>query len=119
MRRNVVSTMLTDSQEQHEHDKRLPRHSRAENCKRSDVPKHPGEAGRPNACSEKDQAGVPKAAGWSVAVGETTSRRQEAVAAGVGRCLLFLEGSVDNNKKRLLQEPPSLKKSMTNSIKFN
>ena len=42
---------------------------------------------------------MPKAAGWSVAVGETTSRREEAVTAGVGRCLLFLEASVDNNKK--------------------
>ena len=41
---------------------------------------------------------MPKAAGWSVAVGETTSRFQEAVAAGVGGCLLFLEGSVDNKK---------------------
>ena len=42
---------------------------------------------------------MPKAAGWSVAVGETTLRFQEAVAAGIGGCLLFLEGSVDNNKK--------------------
>ena len=41
---------------------------------------------------------MPKAAGWSVAVGETTSRFQQAVAAGVGGCLLFLEGSVDNKK---------------------
>ena len=37
-----------------------------------------------------------KAAGWPVACGETRSCRQEAVAAYIGGCLLFLEGSVDS-----------------------
>ena len=41
--------------------------------------KHPGEAGRPETFSEKDRAGVPKAAGRSVAVVETNSHRKEAV----------------------------------------
>ena len=34
--------------------KRLPRHSRAENCQRSDIWKHPGEAGRPQTVCKKD-----------------------------------------------------------------
>ena len=41
---------------------------------------------------------MPKAAGRSVATGETTSRRKEGVTDGVGRCLLFLEGFVNYNK---------------------
>ena len=70
------------------------------NCQRSDVPKHPGEAGRPETFSKKDLAGVPKVAGRSVAVCETTSHSEEAVADGVGRCLLFLEGFVNYKKKK-------------------
>ena len=85
-----------------QHDKRVPRYGRAENCQQSDIPKHPGESGRPETVSKKDQAGVPKAAGWSVPIGQTPLRRQEVVAAGIRGCLLFLEGSVDDNKKRLL-----------------
>ena len=38
---------------------------------------------------------MPKAAGRSVAVCDTTSHREEAVADGVGRCLLFLESFVN------------------------
>ena len=49
-----------------------------------------------------DRARVPKAAGRSVAVGETTSHREEAATDGVGRCLPFLEGFVNYNKKQLL-----------------
>ena len=52
-----------------QHDKRLPWHSRAENCQRSDLPKHPGQAGRPETVSLNDRTGVPKAAGWPVAAG--------------------------------------------------
>lgn len=37
-----------------------------------------------------------KAAGWSVAIGNMTLCREEAVTHGVGRYLLFLEGSVNN-----------------------
>ena len=43
---------------------------------------------------------MPKAAGWSVAGGKMTSGRKEALTAGVGGCLLFLETSVNNNNKR-------------------
>jgi len=42
---------------------------------------------------------VLKVAGWSVVSGKTTSRCEEAVTAGGGRCVLFLEASVNNNKK--------------------
>ena len=42
---------------------------------------------------------MPKAAGRSVAVCETTSHRKEAVADGVGRCLVFLVGFVNFKKK--------------------
>ena len=41
---------------------------------------------------------MPKAAGRSVAICETTLHREEAVADGVGRCLLFLEGFVNLKK---------------------
>jgi len=37
---------------------------------------------------------VLKAARWPVAIGETPSSRQEAVATGIRLCLLFLEVSV-------------------------
>ena len=95
MRRKVAWTMLTLTHGHGmEHDKRLPRHSRAENCQRSDILKYPGGAGRPQTVCEKDWAGVPKAAGWPVAGGETPSCHQEAVAACIGGCLLFLECSV-------------------------
>ena len=90
---------------------RLPLHSRAENCQPSDIPKYPGEAGR----HELSVKRIKTAAGWPVAIGEMPLHRQ-AGAAGIGGYLLCLEGSVDKNKKRL---PPSLKKSMTNSIKFS
>ena len=42
---------------------------------------------------------MPKAAGRSVPVCETTSHREEAVTDGVGRCLLFLVGFVNLKKK--------------------
>ena len=77
-----------------EQDKRLPQHSRAENCRRSDILKHPGEAGRPQTVCENDRAGVPKAAGWPFAGGETPLGHQEAFAACIGGYFLFLEGSV-------------------------
>ena len=38
---------------------------------------------------------MPKAAGWPVAGGKTPLRLQEAVAACIGGCLLFLEGPVE------------------------
>ena len=48
------------------------------------------------------RAGVLKTARWSVAISKTTPCRKDAVTVGVGRFLLFLEGSVNNNKKQLL-----------------
>ena len=38
-----------------QHLERLPWHSRAENCQRSDIPKHPGEAGRPETVKRIEQ----------------------------------------------------------------
>ena len=43
--------------------------------------------------------GVLEAARWPVAVSEMTLLLKEAVTAGIGTCLLFVEGSVNNNKK--------------------
>ena len=81
-----------------QHNTRVPSHSRAENCQQSDIPKHPAEAGRPETVSQKDQAGVPKAAGWPVAGGETPLGRQEAVATGIRRTTKFEKVNDQLNK---------------------
>ena len=54
--------------------------------------------GDPKLSVKKHQVRVPKAARWSVAIGETTLCRKEAVATDVERFLLFLEGSVNKIK---------------------
>ena len=77
-----------------QHDKRFPRHSRAENCQQSDILKHLGEAGNPKVSVKRIEQKCRRQLCGQLLLVKCLCLAKKSIAAGIAGCPLFLEGSV-------------------------